>query len=180
MKPRRLFMLFALLVCLFVSSPAQAIVSALPGFDLIIDPGIFTPVIPVFDPCFGAKIVTEMTYPPVPYDAQFDIGGSYYTAVYAYDLSMSGEVVAHVISTYKRIGTGTSAMVAMDDTFDDVADNLTLFGHSVNRGTTGVIGLQGVFIGAVTYDGVRDGSLNGSYITTNQGGTNRLCAFMDW
>ena len=172
MKFRRILALSALLLCLIASSPALAA----PIFTIPIDPIPFIPPSVTMDPCFGASVVTDMGSVTV-YDTTSGTG--FYTGVYTYDVSRSGAAVAHVVTDYKRVDFGSDSEVAMDDTFIDFADHLTIFGRSVNVDNTGIIGAHGIIVGAINYAGVKNNSLKGKYLTTDFGGSNRLCFFLE-
>ena len=99
-----------------------------------IDPIITLPPIILFDPCLGASLIATVIS-----TGSFDLsypssGDAYYTYVATYDLSVLGIVVAHGISTYRRVTVGSIDNVTMKDTFIDPGDSVTVFGHSVNRG----------------------------------------------
>ncbi len=171
MKLRHLLTLFVLLACLIISSPAFAI----SGIDPIgIDPIVIGPPPIMLDPCFFADFVGDMG----PLDI-FVVASDlpHYVAVYSYDISQSATTVAHVITNYSRIAFESSFNVAMNDTVIDLVDEMTLFGRSVNRNMTGIIGAEGVIVGAVDFNG-NALAVKGSYITTDFGGSNRICAFL--
>ncbi len=138
---------------------------------------IFTAPALAADPCSGASVIATME-PSSVFDSV--VGIDFNTVVVAYDLSVSGSVVAHVITNYKRVTTsGSESNVAMDDTFIDIIDNVTVFGRSVNINQTGLIGLQGVITGAVNFAGSINTTIKGSYITSSDiNGTNRMCFFL--
>jgi hypothetical protein len=165
-------MLFALLACLVVSSPALAA----PNWGTILDPIIIPPGFFLADPCFGASFSANMGTAD-NFDSTFDT--DFLTAVYRYTLSVSGTVVGTVYTTYKRVGTGAATyMVTMDDTIVG-ADGTTVFGRSVNRGVTGIIGLKGEIVGAINPNGTINHGINGRYLTSNFTGTNKFCAFLE-
>lgn len=135
------------------------------------------------DPCAGATVIANME-PSSIFDSV--IGDDFNTVVVAYDLTVSDSIVAHVISNYKRVtitGTGLNGSwsaenVTTDDTFIDIVDNVTVFGRSVNRNQTGLVGVQGVITGAVNFVGSINTAIKGSYITSDVTGTNRMCFFL--
>jgi len=172
MKSRHLLVSVALFACMIFAAPVFAAPIFVP-IDPIVMPPIFT-----LNPCFGATVIADMGDITIS-DGTSDGAGSFYGAVYTYDISVSGATVAHVITNYKRVDFGTSSQVAMDDTFIDIADGITVFGRSVNRDHTGIIGVQGVIIGAVNFSGTKNDDVKGRYLTTNFGGTNRFCAFLE-
>jgi hypothetical protein len=156
MKLHHLITLFALLACLVVSSPAFAIT-----------------IVPL-DPCLFADFVADIG----PVNA-FTVATSAYfqVNVYSYDLLHSGTPVAHVIHNYSMV-TVPSLNATMDDTFVDLVDSVTVFGHSVSRNAAGIIGIQGVIVSAVHFDGTTAYGIKGHYITTSFGGSDRFCAFL--
>jgi hypothetical protein len=105
------------------------------------------------------------------------VGPNYYSSMVAYDLYLSGTRVAQLITNYKRVDFGTGPNVSMEDTFIDLVDQITVFGHSVNRNTRGNVGVQGVITGAVAFTG-DPFSVNGTYITTTFGGPFHFCVYL--
>ncbi len=165
MKARRSSTLLVLLACLIVSSPAFALDSGGPGLPP-----------PIFDPCVGSSFTGDIG-PITAYDVSTDFD-HYYTATYIYDVSVSGNVVAHVITHYKRVNfPGSTPNVAMEDTFIDLVRERTFFGRSVHRDDYTNIGAEGVITGAVTFNGDPI-NVKGTYITTNFGGPDHFCAYL--
>ncbi len=160
MKSRRLIILSVLLACLVVSSPAFAI-------------SIIVPI----DPCLSADVVTDIG----TIEANVVQSGSdFQVAVYSYDLLASGttNVVAHVIHHYTRVSV-PSLNATLDDTFVDLVHQVTVFGRSVNRNSTGLIGIKGVIVSAVNFDGTANDNIKGRYLITDFGGPpNRFCVFL--
>jgi len=173
MKLRRLFILSVLLACLVVSSPALA----LPIFDLPIDPIQIMPPILVLDPCFGASAAIDMGTIAALDSAS---GTGFFTAVYKYDLLASGTPIAHMMTKYSRIDFGAISHVAMEDTLIiDPPISVTVFGRSVNVNATGLVGSHGMIVTAVNHNGTSADYVQGRYLITDFGGTNRFCLFLE-
>ena len=165
MKLRRLLILSVLLACLVVSSPALAL-----------DPIQIMPPILTLDPCLGASFIADMGT-EIALDSASGTG--FFTAVYKYDLLISGTPVGHVITKYSRIDFGAVSHVAMEDTFIvDPPESVTVFGRSVNVNATGLIGSHGMIVTAVNHNGTAATDIKGRYLITDFGGHNRLCAFL--
>ncbi len=164
MKSGRSVALLVLLAFIIVSSPAFA-ADTLPSLPP-----------PIFDPCVGSTLTGDMGI-PTWYDVSCVLHYCVSTLVYNV-YNASGQTVGRVITNYKRVDfPGGISNVAMDDTFIDLVNERTVFGHSVNRNTSGIIGVEGVITGAVTFTGDLV-NVKGTYITTNFGGTNHFCAYL--
>lgn len=172
MKLKNLSLLLVVLLTLIAFAvPAFAVIGPI----IPIDPIIIGPPILIFDPCSGASLIAVVTN-----NNYFDesSGGNYSTYINTYDLTVSGTVVAHGISTYKRVTVGSTSNVTQEDTFIDPGDSVTVFGHSVNRDRTGLMGGQGVISGAVNFNGTANTSIKGYYKFSDWTSTDRFCAFL--